>query len=42
MGMSSVRSEGGISHNPSEWSSKDDCNCGCNVLLYSAGLAGRT
>ncbi len=42
MGMIFVRSKGGISHNPKEWSSPEDCEAGCKVL-YSAVLdvAGR-
>ena len=38
MGMVFVRSRGGISHNPKEWSSREDCEAGCDVL-YSAVLA---
>ena len=38
MGMIFVRSRDGISHNPKEWSSREDCEAGCNVL-YSAVLA---
>ncbi len=42
MGMIFVRSKDGISHNPEEWSSKEDCEAGCNVLYRSVlGLAGR-
>ncbi|MDP8901386.1 MAG: Zn-dependent hydrolase [Actinomycetota bacterium] len=37
MGMIFVRSKGGISHNPKEWSSPEDCEAGCKVL-YSAVL----
>jgi allantoate deiminase len=42
MGMIFVRSRDGISHNPKEWSSPEDCEAGCKVL-YSAALdiAGR-
>jgi allantoate deiminase len=42
MGMIFVRSRDGISHNPKEWSSPEDCEAGCKVL-YSAVLdvAGR-
>jgi allantoate deiminase len=42
MGMIFVRSREGISHNPKEWSSPEDCEAGCRVL-YSAVLdvAGR-
>jgi allantoate deiminase len=37
-----VRSRDGISHNPKEWSSREDCEAGCNVLYWSVlGLAGR-
>src|SRR3712207_2227645 len=35
MGMIFVRSRGGISHNPSEWSSQEDCTAGCNTLYYT-------
>jgi allantoate deiminase len=43
MGMIFVRSRDGISHNPKEWSSKEDCEAGCNVLYWSVlGLAGRS
>ena len=42
MGMIFVRSKDGISHNPKEWSSREDCEAGCNVLYWSVlGLAGR-
>ena len=42
MGMIFVRSKDGISHNPMEWSSKEDCEAGCNVLYWSVlGLASR-
>jgi allantoate deiminase len=42
MGMIFVRSRDGISHNPKEWSSKEDCEAGCNVLYWSVlRLAGR-
>ena len=37
MGMIFVRSKDGISHNPKEWSSREDCEAGCNVL-YSTVL----
>jgi allantoate deiminase len=37
MGMIFVRSRDGISHNPKEWSSPEDCEAGCKVL-YSAVL----
>jgi len=35
MGMIFVRSKGGISHNPKEWSSREDCEAGCNVLYLT-------
>jgi allantoate deiminase len=35
MGMIFVRSKGGISHNPAEWSSQEDCTAGCNTLYYT-------
>jgi allantoate deiminase len=35
MGMVFVRSKGGISHNPAEWSSQEDCTAGCNTLYYT-------
>lgn len=38
MGLVFVRSRGGISHNPKEWSSREDCEAGCKVL-YSTVLA---
>ncbi|HEV2093453.1 MAG TPA: Zn-dependent hydrolase [Rubrobacter sp.] len=38
MGMIFVRSRDGISHNPKEWSSREDCEAGCKVL-YSTMLA---
>ena len=42
MGMIFVRSKDGVSHNPEERSSKEDCEAGCNVLYRSVlGLAGR-
>jgi len=42
MGMIFVRSKGGISHNPEEWSTREDCEAGCNVLYWSVlGLAGQ-
>ncbi len=42
MGMVFVRSRDGVSHNPKEWSSREDCEAGCEVL-YSAvlSLAGK-
>ena len=43
MGMIFVRSRDGISHNPKEWSSREDCEAGSNVLYWSVlGLAGRS
>ncbi len=36
IGMIFVRSKGGISHNPAEWSSKEDCAAGANVLYHTA------
>ena len=35
MGMIFVRSKDGISHNPAEWSSKEDCEAGANVLYHT-------
>lgn len=35
MGMIFVRSKDGISHNPEEYSSKEDCAAGCGVLYYA-------
>ncbi len=35
IGMIFVRSKDGISHNKVEWSSKEDCEAGANVLFYS-------
>ncbi len=35
MGMIFVRSREGISHNPKEWSSREDCEAGCNVLYLT-------
>lgn len=35
MGMIFVRSRDGISHNPKEWSSQEDCEAGCNVLYLT-------
>ena len=32
IGMIFVRSRDGISHNPAEWSSKEDCAAGAEVL----------
>ncbi len=40
VGMVFVRSKDGISHNPDEWSSKQDCAAGANVLYRTVlGLA---
>jgi len=30
-----VRSRNGVSHNPDEWSSKEDCATGANVLYHT-------
>lgn len=35
VGMLFVRSKGGISHNPAEWSSKEDCTDATNVLYHT-------
>jgi allantoate deiminase len=35
MGMIFIRSKDGISHNPAEWSSIEDCEDGVNVLYYT-------
>ena len=35
MGMIFVRSKDGVSHNPAEWSSKEDCEAGANVLYHT-------
>lgn len=32
VGMVFARSKGGISHNPAEWTSQEDCVVGCNLL----------
>lgn len=41
MGMIFVRSRDGLSHNPDEWSSKEDCAVGANVLYWTVlDLAG--
>jgi allantoate deiminase len=41
MGMIFVRSRGGVSHSPEEWSTKRDCAAGCNVLYWTVlDLAG--
>jgi allantoate deiminase len=43
MGMIFIRSKDGVSHNPQEWSSQEDCEAGCNVLYRTVGnLAGRS
>jgi allantoate deiminase len=34
IGMIFVRSKDGISHNPAEWSSPEDCAAGVNVLYH--------
>ena len=36
MGMIFVRSRDGVSHNPKEWSSREDCEEGCRVLYLAA------
>lgn len=41
VGMIFVRSKDGISHNPKEWSSREDCEAGCKTLyLTLLDLAG--
>ena len=35
MGMIFVRSKDGVSHNPEEWSSKEDCTAGANLLYHT-------
>lgn len=35
MGMIFIRSKNGISHDPAEWSSKEDCTDGANVLYQT-------
>jgi len=35
MGMIFVRSKDGVSHNPKEWSSREDCEAGCKVLYLT-------
>lgn len=43
IGMIFVRSKGGLSHNPAEYSSKEDCAAGANVLYRTLlELAGGT
>jgi allantoate deiminase len=42
VGMIFVRSKDGISHNPEEWSSMEDCAAGANVLYHTTlDLASR-
>jgi allantoate deiminase len=41
MGMIFVRSKNGVSHSPDEWSTKEDCAAGSNVLYWTVlDLAG--
>jgi allantoate deiminase len=41
MGMIFVRSKDGVSHSPEEWSTKEDCAAGSNVLYWTVlDLAG--
>jgi allantoate deiminase len=35
IGMIFVRSQGGVSHSPDEWSTKEDCAAGANVLHHT-------
>jgi allantoate deiminase len=35
MGMLFIRSKSGVSHSPDEWSSKEDCTAGANVLYHT-------
>jgi allantoate deiminase len=35
VGMIFVRSKNGVSHSPDEWSSKEDCTAGTNVLYHT-------
>lgn len=35
MGMIFVRSKDGVSHNPAEFSTKEDCAVGCGILYYA-------
>jgi allantoate deiminase len=35
MGMIFIRSKNGVSHSPDEWSSKEDCTAGGNVLYHT-------
>jgi allantoate deiminase len=42
VGMIFIRSKDGVSHSPDEWSSKEDCTAGANVLYDTTlGLASR-
>ena len=42
VGMIFIRSKDGVSHNPEEWSSKEDCTGGTNVLYHATlDLASR-
>jgi allantoate deiminase len=42
VGMIFIRSNAGVSHNPDEWSSKEDCTAGANVLYHATlDLASR-
>ena len=42
MGMIFVRSRNGLSHNPEEWSTKEDCAVGADVLYWTVlDLASR-
>jgi allantoate deiminase len=41
MGMIFVRSKNGVSHNPGEWSSQEDCTAGGTLLYHTVlDLAG--
>jgi allantoate deiminase len=43
MGMIFVRSKDGVSHNPDEWTSKEDCAAGAEVLYHTVlDLAGES
>jgi allantoate deiminase len=43
MGMIFVRSKSGVSHNPGEWSSREDCAAGAEVLYHTVlDLAGES
>jgi allantoate deiminase len=43
MGMIFVRSRDGVSHNPDEWSSREDCAAGAEVLFHTVlDLAGES